>query len=262
MNVDDLKVIERYNKEGIYGLISELEEINLQTKPREKAYNLLKWGYKIAKKSHEEKLGYLPCIAFDLSRHHTIYRMAGLIYFETGNIDKACECLSYLDAFYAENQIETHKQFTQLYEHLLSHFPNKASLRKVINKNKNNYEALKALNSLKEFGENIPTEDIDQQKVFFETIYQRYGREAVIQSIKNDIRFKDREKAILLIRASKAIGLIDEEGPSIESIFADEAIGLDTSDTVVNNVYHAYLRAGDLNKIEALKNQYPSIISS
>ena len=83
--------------------------------------------------------------------------------------------------------------------------------------------------------------------------------ETVIASINNDVRFNDRQKAVVLIRASRAIGTIAEEGPSIESVFAEEAMKMDTSDTVINNIYQAYLRAGDLNKVQQLKSQYSHI---
>ena len=44
-------------------------------------------------------------------------------------------------------------------------------------------------------------------------------------------------KAIILIRAGRTIGDIASEGPSVETLFANKALELDNSDTVVNNSY-------------------------
>jgi len=83
----------------------------------------------------------------------------------------------------------------------------------------------------------------------------------LIFSIENDTRFNNRVKAVLLIRASRAIGAIAEEGTSIESVFANKALQLDDSKAVVENSYQAYLRAGDLNKLAQLKEKHPEILS-
>lgn len=93
--------------------------------------------------------------------------------------------------------------------------------------------------------------------MYFKRLYRLYGVDTLIFTIENDTRFNNRVKAVLLlIRASRAIGAIAEEGTSIESVFANKALQLDESKAVVENSYQAYLRAGDLNKLAQLKEKH------
>lgn len=260
MNAD--KVLTAYDQFGIYGLITYLEKNNnSEISPRVTAYNLLKAGRIIAKKSIDERLSYLPDIAFGLSRHDSIYRMAALLYIELGDMNKALECLSYLYHYYAEQSIAPHEHYAIIEKQLVERFKDIAEIQRWIADNYESYKYQRALNNIKEYSEIMPTEDVSKQKKYFINIYRRYGINTLITALENDIRFNERAKAVLLIRASRAIGSIAEEGTSIESLFADKAIALDNSDTVVKNSYHAYMRAGDLNKLTQLKEKYPQLVA-
>jgi hypothetical protein len=134
-----------------------------------------------------------------------------------------------------------------------------SALETLVAKHEDYYKQQAILYNLKESVDILPTNDVGEQLSYFKKLFLRYGADTVIASITNDIRFNNRQKAVVLIRASRVIGNIAEEGPSIESVFADEAIKMDTSDTVINNIYQAYLRAGDLNKVQQLKSQHSHI---
>lgn len=248
----DNDLLESYNKYGLYGLIISLEKHCSHEIDRVKAYNLLKAGLQIAKKSPHTTLNYLPEIAFNLSRHESIYRIAGLLYTELGNYDKALECLIYLHYYYQANDIVPHKQYALIKEALINHF----DIDKQIEDNESIYQELSMLTHIKEYPEVLDLEDISKQKTYFKRLYRRFGIETVLKAIENDIRLAPREKAIILIRASRTIGAIADEGSSVESLFANKALDYDTSETVVNNAYQAYLRAGDLNNIKKLKKSY------
>lgn len=260
--MDNAQILKKYENLGVYGLILELNKENsTEINPRVAAYNLLKAGRLLAKKSIDETLSYLPDIAFGLSRHDSIYRMAALLYIELGDMNKALECLSYLYHYYAEQSIEPHEHYAIIEKQLVERFKDIAEIQRWIADNYESYKYQRALNNIKEYSEIIPTEDITEQKTHFKRLYLRYGIETVISAIENDSRFNDRVKAVLMIRASRTIGSIAEEGTSVESLFADKAIVLDNSDTVVKNSYHAYMRAGDLNKLTQLKEKYPQVVA-
>lgn len=261
--MDNAQILENYERLGIYGLILELEKDNdTGINKRVAAYNLLKAGRVIAKKSIDETLSYLPNIAFGLSRHDSIYRMAALLYIELGDMKKALECLSYLHHYYEEQSIEPHEHYAIIEKQLVEKLKDMADIQRWIADNYESYKYQRALNNIKEYSEVMPTEDVAKQKKYFIDLYRRYGINTLITALENDIRFNDRTKAVLLIRASRAIGSIAEEGTSVESLFADKAIELDSSDTVIKNSYHAYMRAGDLNKLTQLKEKYPQVIAS
>ncbi len=253
------KNIKVYQESGIYGLITYLNEQDDDSNPRVQAYNLLKVGRELAKKSIGERLSYLPNIAFDLSRHETIYRIAALLHIELGNMDKALECLAYLHYYYEEQEIEPHDQYRLIKQQLIENYKDAAQIEAYINDYQEQYQQQKILNNIKEYSETMPTNDVSEQKMYFKRLYRRYGVDTLITAIENDVRFNDRAKAVLLIRASRTIGAIAEEGTSIESVFANRALELDTSDTVVKNSYQAYMRAGDLNQLAKLKETYPDI---
>lgn len=260
--MNNTETITAYEKFGIYGLITSLEDNgDSDINPRVKAYNLLKIGREFAKKSKSETLGYLPNIAFELSRHESIYRMAGLLYIELGNMEKALECLSYLHHYYQDQSIEPHEQYTLIERQLVNNYKEAEDIQNWIAEHQQNYHQQKILNNIKEYPSVMPTEDVTEQKTHFKRLYRRYGIETVISAIENDSRFNDRVKAVLMIRASRTIGSIAEEGPSVESLFANKALELDTSDTVVKNSYQAYMRAGDLNKLTQLKEKYPQVVA-
>ncbi|WP_367104946.1 hypothetical protein [uncultured Psychrobacter sp.] len=250
-----------FQKSGIYGLVKHLiEEYSGEDNPRVQAYNLLKVGRELAKKSISDRLSYLPNIAFDLSRHESIYRMAALLHIELGNMDKALECLSYLYYYYKEQAVEPHDQYGLIKQQLIKNYKDAAQIEAYIKDYQEQYEQQKILNNIKEYSETMPADDVTEQKTYFKRLYRRYGADTLIAAIENDVRFNDRAKAVLLIRASRTIGAIAEEGTSIESIFADRALELDTSDTVVENSYQAYMRAGDLNQLARLKELHPNIV--
>lgn len=258
--MQDYGILEAYQKLGIYGLIVYLEEHrDIEQNTRVKAIGLLKTARIVAKKSTDKRLNYLPPIAFDISLHESIYRMAALLYIELGNIEKAIECLSYLHYYYQNNDSAPHAHYALIKDKLVEHYGDISVVDTLIAKHEGYYKEQAILYNLKEYVDILPTDDVEEQLSYFKKLFLRYGVETVIASIKDDVRFNDRQKAVVLIRASRAIGTIAEEGPSIESVFAEEAMKMDTSDTVINNIYQAYLRAGDLNKVQQLKSQYSHI---
>lgn len=260
MNSDE--VLTAYDQLGIYGLITYLEKNNnSDISPRVTAYNLLKAARLLAKKSIDETLSYLPNIAFGLSHHDSIYRMAALLYIELGDMEKALECMSYLHHYYVEQSVEPHEHYAIIEKKLVERFKDVAEIQRWIAENYESYKYQRALNNVKEYSEIMPTEDVAKQKKYFIDLYRRYGINTLIIALENDIRFNDRAKAVIFIRASRAIGSIAEEGTSVESLFADKAIELDSSDTVVKNSYQAYMRAGDLNKLTQLKEKYPQVVA-
>ncbi len=259
--MDNNEVLTSYEQFGIYGLIANLEKYNdSDINPRVTAYNLLKAGRIIAKKSVGETLSYLPNIAFDLCHHDSIYRMAALLYIELGSMDKALECFSYLYHYYQEQSVVPHDHYALIEQQLVDHYKNDSDIQRWIDDNQQFYKQQRILNNVKEYPEAMPLDDITKQRTYFTGVYNRYGIETLIAALKNDVRVNDRAKAVLLIRASRAIGAIADEGTSIESLFANKALELDGSDTVVKNSYQAYLRAGDLNKVTQLKEQYPELL--
>ncbi|WP_010200826.1 hypothetical protein [Psychrobacter sp. PAMC 21119] len=245
---------------GIYGLITYLNQNNEEKNPRVQAYNLLKAGRELAKKSANETLSYLPDIAFDLSRHESVYRMSALFYIELDNTHEALKCLSYLHYYYEEQSVEPHKQYALIKQQLVDNNKDDVDIEAFIEEYQKQYQYQKIANNIKEYSESIPTEDLSEQKMYFKRLYRRYGVDTLIFAIENDTRFNNRVKAVLLIRASRAIGAIAEEGTSIESVFANKALQLDESKAVVENSYQAYLRAGDLNKLAQLKEKHPEIL--
>lgn len=249
-----------FQENGIYGLICYVDQHTDEKNPRIQAYNLLKAGRELAKKSAGERLSYLPDIAFDLSRHESTYRMAGLLYIELGNTDKALKCLSYLHYFYQEQSVEPHEQYSLLKQQLIDGFEDSVDIESLIADYQEQYQQQKIINNVKEYPETMPMEDVSEQKTYFKRLYRRYGVDTLIAAIANDVRFNNRTKAVLIIRASRTIGAIAEEGTSIESVFVNKALELDTSNTVVQNSYQAYMRAGDLNKLVQLKEKYPEIV--
>lgn len=256
----NIELTSSFQKSGIYGLINHMiEQYNGEDNPRVQAYNLLKAGRELAKKSVDERLSYLPNIAFDLSTHESIYRVAALLYIELGNKDEALQCLSYLHYYYEEQSVEPHDQYELIKQQLIENYKDVAYVEAGIKDYQKQYQQQKILNNIKEYSETMPIEEVSEQKMYFKRLYRRYGIDTLIAAIEYDVRFNDRAKAILLIRASRTIGAIAEEGTSIESIFANRALELDTSDTVVKNSYQAYMRAGDLNQLAKLKETYPEI---
>ena len=168
----------------------------------------------------------------------------------------------YLDqTIYQEQSVEPHKQYTLIKQQLIDNHEDDVDIEAFIEEYKGQYQQQKIANNIKEYSESIPTEDVSEQKTYFKRLYRRYGVDTLIFSIENDTRFNNRVKAVLLIRASRAIGAIAEEGTSIESVFANKALQLDDSKAVVENSYQAYLRAGDLNKLAQLKEKHPEILS-
>ncbi len=253
-------ILEAYQKLGIYGLIVYLEEHKgIGENTRIKAINLLKAARIIAKKLTDNSLTFLPSITFDISRHESVYRMSALLYIELDSMEKAIECLSYLHYYYQNNDIAPHAHYALIKDKLVEHYGDISAVDTLIAKHEGYYKEQAILYNLKEYVDILPTDDVEEQLSYFKKLFLRYGVDTVIASIKNDVRFNDRQKAVVLIRASRAIGTIAEEGPSIESVFAEEAMKMDTSDTVINNIYQAYLRAGDLNKVQQLKSQYSHI---
>lgn len=249
-----------FQKSGVYGLINHLiEQYDGEDNPRIQAYNLLKAGRELAKKSTNERLNYLPNIAFDLSRHESVYRIASLLYIELGNMEKAIECLSYLNYYYRSNDSAPHAHYSLIKDKLVDYYGSVSAVDTLIGQHEDYYKEQAILCNLNEYIDILPTDDVEEQLSYLKKLFIRYGVDTVIGSIKNDVRFNNRQKAVVLIRASRAIGTIAEEGSSIESIFAKEAMKMDTSDTVINNVYQAYLRAGNMNKVQQLKSQYPHI---
>ena len=185
--------------------------------------------------------------------------MAALLYIELGSMDEALKCLSYLHHYYEEQAIEPHKQYEMIKQQLIDN-KDAAQIETSIEDYQFQYNQQKVSNNIKEYSETMPADDISEQKTYFKHLYRRYGVDTLVAAIENDVRFNDRAKAVLLIRASRTIGAIAEEGTSIESLFANRALELDTSDTVVKNSYQAYMRAGDLNKLTQLKEKYPKTI--
>lgn len=252
--------IASFQESGIYGLINYLiKQYNGEDNPRVQAYNLLKAGRELAKKLADMRLNSLPDIALDLSRHESVYRMAGLLYIELGNTDTdaALKCLSYLYYYYQEQSLEPHEQYSLLKQKLVDGSEDSVNIESLIEDYQEQYQQQRVINNIKEYPEIMPIEDVSEQKTYFKRLYRRYGIDTLIAAIENDVRFNNRTKAVLLIRASRSIGAIAEEGTSIESVFANKALELDTSNTVVQNSYQAYMRAGDLNKLAQLKEKYP-----
>lgn len=258
--MDNLNLLNSFQKFGMYGLISYLIQHTDEDNPRVQAYNLLKAGRDIAKKTVDKQLSYLPNIAFDLSRHESIYRIAALLYIELSNMDKALECLSYLHYYYQEQAVKPHEQYALIKQQLIKGYKDPDELEAIIEDYREDYENQKILNNIKEFSDFMPIEDVIEQKTYFKQVYRRYGAKTLITTIENDVRFNNRMKAVLLIRASRTIGAIAEEGPSIETMFANRALELDSSDTVIKNSYQAYMRSGDLNQLTRLKVKYPELM--
>lgn len=259
--MDNLSLLNSFQSFGIYGLICHVDQHTDDSNTRTKAYNLLKSGRELTKKSANETLSYLPDIAFELSRHESVYRMAALLYIELDNTHEALKCLSYLHHYYKEQSVEPHKQYALIKQQLIDSHKDDIDIEAFIEEYQGQYQQQKIANNVKEHSESIPTEDVSEQKMYFKRLYRRYGVDTLIFAIENDTRFNNRVKAVLLIRASRAIGAIAEEGTSIESVFANKALQLDESKAVVENSYQAYLRAGDLNKLAQLKEKYPEILS-
>lgn len=259
--MESQEFLDIFQRNGIYGLICYVDQHTDDSNNRTKAYNLLKAGRELAKKSASYKLSYLPDIAFDLSRHESVYRMAALLYIEVDNTHEALKCLSYLHYYYKEQSVELHKQYDLIKQQLVDSHKDDVDIETFIEEYQGQYQQQKIANNIKEYSESIPTEDVSEQKMYFKSLYRRYGVYTLIFAIENDTRFNNRVKAVLLIRASRAIGAIAEEGTSIESVFADKALQLDNSKAVVENSYQAYMRAGDLNKLAQLKEKYSEILS-
>ncbi|MFK3917273.1 hypothetical protein [Psychrobacter sp. NPDC078501] len=259
--MNNMQILEKYKELSVYGLILELEKNNgTEINTRVAAYNLLKAGRIIAKKSVSKTLGYLPDIAFDLSRHESVYRIAAFLYIDLGEKQKALECVSYLHYYYKDHETEPHAQYNLILQQLINAFENESEINVYIDNGEKEYQEQKILNIIKDYPEFLSETDITDQATYFSKIYRRLGINAVFASIISDVRFNSRQKAILLIRASRAVATISDEGPSIESLFANRALELDTSDSVIKNSYQAYLRAGDLNKLTQLKEQYPELL--
>lgn len=259
--MDDLSLLNSFQGSGIYGLICYVDQNTDKSNTRIKAYSLLKAGRELAKKSANKKLSYLPDIAFDLSRHESVYRMAALLYIELDNTHEALKCLSYLHYYYEEQPVEPHKQYALIKQQLIDSHKDDIDIETFIEEYQEQYQQQKIANNIKEYSESIPTEDVSEQKMYFKRLYRRYDINTLIFAIENDTRFNNRVKAVLLIRASRAIGAIAEEGTSIESVFANKALQLDDSKAVVENSYQAYMRAGDLNKLAQLKEKYSEILA-
>lgn len=256
-----LTQIDDFQKFGIYGLISNFIIANEDTdNPRVLAYNLLKEARQIAKKYVDKRLNQIPLIAFDLSRHESVYRNAALLYIELNEGQQAIECFSYLHNYYQDNDANFHEQYGIIKQKIIDGFISESDLDQQLAKSIEAYPNQKAVNCIKDFSETLPETAADEQAIYFGRVYRHFGTDAVLTSITNDVRFNGRQKAVLLIRASRAVAAISDEGPSIESLFANKALELDTSDTVIKNSYQAYLRAGDLNKLTQLKDQYPELL--
>ncbi|MGE6408624.1 MULTISPECIES: hypothetical protein [unclassified Psychrobacter] len=253
-------LLDSFQNFGIYGLICYVNQHNDENNPRVQAYNLLKAGRELAKKTTDARLNYLPNIAFDLNSHESIYRIAALLYIELDHTHEALKCLSYLHYYYEEQSVEPHKQYVLIKRQLADNNKDGIDIEAFIEEYQGQYQQQKIANNIKEYSESIPTEDLSEQKMYFKRLYRRYGVQTLIFAIENDTRFNNRVKAVLLIRASRAIGAIAEEGTSIESVFANKALQLDESKAVVENSYQAYLRAGDLNKLAQLKEKYSEIL--
>ncbi len=168
-------ILECYQRLGIYGLITYLDQQNNDNNPRVQAYNLLKVGRELAKKSTSERLSYLPNIAFDLSRHESIYRIAALLYIELGNMNEALECLAYLHYYYEDQAIEPHDQYELIKQQLIEKYKDSAHIEAYIEDYQEQYQQQKVLNSIKEYAETMPTDDVAEQKTYFKRIYRRYG---------------------------------------------------------------------------------------
>lgn len=252
--------ISTYQELGVYGLINLLQDkYPLENNRRIIAYNLLKAGYQVAKKSKADSLACLPLIALDLSRHESIYRMAALLLIELGEFKQAIKYISYLYYYYKDNSLEPHKQYKYVEEKILESYLTQPEYDQAIESMADEYRNELVLNNIKENSDILPKSDPSEQKVYFEKLYKKYNKETVIASVVSDSRFSDRQKAVILIRASRAVGQIAEEGPSVESSFANKAVELDTSDSVINNAYQAFLRAGDVNQVVRLKEEYPQL---
>lgn len=255
--MESQEFLSAFQENGIYGLICYVDQHADEKNTRIKAYNLLKAGRELAKKLADMRLNSLPDIALDLSRHESVYRMAGLLYIELGNTDAALKCLSYLHYYYQEQSVEPHEQYFLIKQQLIDISEDSDNIESLVEDYQEQYQQQKIINNIKEYPETIPMEDASEQKTYFKRLYRRYGVDTLIAAIENDVRFNNRTKAVLIIRASRTIGAMAEEGTSIESVFANKALELDTSNTVVQNSYQAYMRAGDLNKLAQLKEKYP-----
>lgn len=264
MEVQNFMELEaNFKNQGVYGLITNLYSASsFESNHRVIAYNLLKAGYQIAKKNKADSLACLPLIALDLSRHESIYRMAALLLIELGEYDKAMKYVSYLHYYYKDNNLEPHKQYKYVEEKILEGYLNKPEYDQAIESMADDYRNELVLNNIKENSDILSESDPSEQKVYFEKLYKKYNKETVIASVVSDSRFSDRQKAVILIRASRAVGQIAEEGPSIESSFAKKAVELDTSNSVINNAYQAFLRAGDVNQVVRLKEEYPQLANN
>lgn len=258
--MDNIVILESFQSCGIYGLIENLtKNQNSEEKPRMKAVNLLKAARVIAKKSVDKRLNYLPAIALDLSGHESVYRMAALLYIELDNLQEALQCMSYLHHYYEDEAVMPHEQFNLIKQQIADSYASDKELNSLIEEYQETYQRQRILNNIKDCSDVMPSVNSSEQKIYFKQIYRRFGVATIIAAIENDMRFNDRMKAVLLIRAGRTIGSIANEGPSVETLFANRALELDNSDTVVNNSYQSYLRAGDLNKIQQLKSQYSYI---
>lgn len=258
--MDNEVIYKAFQEAGVYSLIIYLEQENKNNNPRVKAYNLLKVGRMLAQKSISRTLHYLPDIAFDISCHESVYRMAAFLYIDFGEYQKALECLCYLHHYYQDHDLKSHKQYDLIKQKLLEVSLTEAELNEQLKSSLEAYNQQNILNNIKDFSETLPETDAAEQAIYFGKIYRHFGTNAVFASITSDVRFNNRQKAVLIIRASRAVAAISDEGPSIESLFANKALELDTSDTVIKNSYQAYLRAGDLNKITQLKDQHPEFL--
>lgn len=260
MNMNNENIIKAYENLGLYGLILTLEKnITSEVNARVKAYNLLKAGRTIARKSPYKSLKYLPLVAYDLSRHESIYRAAAFLYIELNDIEKASECLYYLHYYYQNTNSIVHTHYNIIKSKLIKHYGSSSVVDSLIVENEIYYQQQNILCNLKNNSISLPIDSINEQVDYFKELYQKYDANTVIASIQHDVRLNNRQKAVLLIRASRAVGAVAEEGSSIESLFANEAIKLNDSATVINNIYQAYMRAGDLNQLANLKEKYPDI---
>lgn len=248
MNIKEL--IDHYYQSGIIGVLEYIgildpENIN----PRITAYNIINAGYKIAKANKSPSLNIFPEIALGLSRHESIYRMAGLFEFEIDNVDLALEYLIYLYYFYKENETAPHPQYLLLEKKIARSWGRDISLEEFIKNHKYIYYRHLIQFNIKEFSETINIEDISKQRSFFTRLYRKYDENTVLAAIEYDVRFNDRDKALLILRAAQIINEIADDSFDIAKNFADCALTKDQSTNVIREAYKTYLKSDKPNNV-------------
>lgn len=263
MTTENIEIhLNAFNQYGIFGLCETVvAELGSDALPRIKAYSLLKIGRQLIKRSKNANLAKLPSMALDLSYHESVYRQAALFYVELNDVRSALECIAYLHYYYAQNKQSPHEQYNLILKKLIESGTKEEDVKRIISSYKSIYDKKRSLVNVKECGKVLPVSDASEQKSYFKWLYRRFDLNTVLASIYGDDRFNQQQKAVLLLRAGRAVGAIAEEGHSVESVFAEKALALSQTESIVKNGYQAYLRAGNLEKIQELKNSHKDILA-